>query len=70
MTTEPVPDALERALQHCRDMDAPLAERLQTFATAVRRLRPDFQSAVVSGSRATDRSRTHDPGERDGDGPD
>lgn len=48
MTTEPVPDALERALQHCRDMDASLAERLQAFATEVRRLRPDFQSAVDS----------------------
>jgi peroxiredoxin len=59
MTTEPVADALEQALQQCRDMDASLGERLQAFAAQVRRLRPDFQNAVDA---LVDRLRNSDAG--------
>ena len=46
MTSKPLSEALEEAFIQSRDMDASLAERLQAFADAVRRLGPHFQDAV------------------------
>ncbi|HEY5733064.1 MAG TPA: AhpC/TSA family protein, partial [Methyloceanibacter sp.] len=46
MTTASLSDALHEAYVEARDMDASLAERLQAFADAVRRLGPHFQEAV------------------------
>jgi hypothetical protein len=39
---------LEEAFLHCRDMDASLAERLETFSLATRYLLPGYQEAVDS----------------------
>jgi peroxiredoxin len=46
MTSNQLSEALEEAFFQSRDMDASLAERLQAFADAVRRLGPHFQDAV------------------------
>ena len=47
MTTErTLNDILEDALVHCRNLEVPLADRLQAFANELRRLRPDFAAAV------------------------
>src|SRR5215831_10367993 len=46
MTSKPLPDALEEAFRHCRDMEASLGERLDSFARAVRTLSPPFADAV------------------------
>jgi peroxiredoxin len=46
MTPKPLPDALEEAFRHCRDMEASLGERLDSFARAVRTLSPPFADAV------------------------
>jgi len=46
MTPKPLAEALEEVFQHCCDMDASLAERLQTFADAVQTLNPSFAEAV------------------------
>ncbi|MGH8734660.1 MAG: hypothetical protein ACREVB_13320, partial [Burkholderiales bacterium] len=46
MTGKSLSDALHDAYVQARDMDASLAERLQAFADAVRRLGPHFQEAV------------------------
>jgi len=46
MNSKPLSELLEEAFVQCRDMDASLAERLQAFADAVRRLGPNFQDAV------------------------
>jgi peroxiredoxin len=37
---------LEESLLQCRNLDAPLADRLQAFANEVRRVSPHFQGAV------------------------
>jgi len=42
----PISDVLEEALVRCRNLDAPLADRLQAFANEVRRIGPHFGSAV------------------------
>lgn len=39
-------EVLEACTQRCREMDAPLAERLQAFAADVRRLSPEFADIV------------------------
>jgi peroxiredoxin len=41
-----ISDVLEEALVRCRNLDAPLADRLQAFANEVRRIGPQFGSAV------------------------
>lgn len=46
MTSKPLPDALEEAFRDCRDMEASLGERLDSFARAVRALSPRFADAV------------------------
>jgi peroxiredoxin len=46
MTPKPLSEALQEAYVQARDMDASLAERLQAFADAVRKLGPHFQEAV------------------------
>ena len=46
MNSKSLSELLEEAFVRCRDMDASLAERLQAFADAVRRLGPNFQDAV------------------------
>jgi peroxiredoxin len=46
MTSKPLPDALEEAFHDCRDMEASLGERLDSFARAVRTLSPPFADAV------------------------
>jgi len=46
MTSKPLPDAFEEAFRHCRDMEASLGERLDSFARAVRTLSPPFADAV------------------------
>ena len=56
MTTH-VFHTIEEAFRHCRDMDASLRERLDTFSAAARRLRPAMQDAVdrlVARLMATD----------------
>jgi peroxiredoxin len=60
MNSKPLSVALEEAFIECRDMDASLAERLQAFADAVRRLGPDFQDAV---DKLVARLKEHDVGE-------
>ena len=44
--TTPVFHTIEEAYRYCRDMDASLRERLDTFSAAARRLRPTMQQAV------------------------
>ncbi len=51
--------SLEEAFAYCRDMDASLGERLQTFAQASRILRPQAQEAV---DRMVERLRAHEAG--------
>jgi peroxiredoxin len=60
MNSKPLSDLLEEAFVQCCDMDASLAERLQAFAEAVRRLGPNFQVAV---DKLVARLRAHDVGE-------
>jgi peroxiredoxin len=60
MTSKPLSEALEEAFIQSCDMDASLAERLQAFADAVRRLGPHFQDAV---DRLVSRLREHEAGE-------
>jgi peroxiredoxin len=60
MNSKPLSDLLEEAFVQCRDMDASLAERLQAFADAVRRLGPNFQDAVDD---LVARLKEHDVGE-------
>jgi peroxiredoxin len=59
MTSQTLSEALEAAFVDARDMDASLAERLQAFADAVRRLGPHFQDAV---DRLVARLRQHEVG--------
>ncbi|MGB8710275.1 MAG: redoxin domain-containing protein, partial [Methyloceanibacter sp.] len=44
--TTPVFHTLEEAFFYCRDMDASLGDRLETFSAAARVLRPAMQEAV------------------------
>jgi len=44
--TTPVFHTLDEAFRYCRDMDASLRERLDTFSNAARALRPAMQEAV------------------------
>jgi peroxiredoxin len=60
MNSKPLSVQLEEAFVQCRDMDASLAERLQAFADAVRRLGPNFQDAVDD---LVARLKEHDVGE-------
>jgi peroxiredoxin len=47
LTTERTPnDILEDSFVRCRNLEVPLADRLQAFANELRRLRPDFAAAV------------------------
>src|SRR2546430_6409641 len=46
MTSRPLPEVLEQAFRHCRDMDASLSGRLDSLAEAVRTLSPPFANAV------------------------
>ena len=51
---------VDEAFRYCRDMDASLGERLETFANAARALRPEMQEAV---DRMVERLRAHNVGE-------
>jgi peroxiredoxin len=42
----PVFQSVDEAFLYCRDMDAPLRARLETFSAAARRLRPAMQEAT------------------------
>jgi peroxiredoxin len=44
--TNPPCATIQEAFLYCRDMDASLSERLETFANVARALRPDMQEAV------------------------
>jgi peroxiredoxin len=46
MAQRPIGEILEVAFIRCRDLQAPLADRLQAFADEVRRLGPHFAEAV------------------------
>lgn len=46
MAERPIGEILEDAFIRCRDLQAPLADRLQAFADEVRRLGPHFAEAV------------------------
>lgn len=46
MAERPIGEILEDAFIRCRDLQAPLADRLQAFAEEVRRLGPHFAEAV------------------------
>lgn len=46
MTNPSLAEALEACTQRCRQMDAPLGDRLSAFADDVRRLSPDFAKIV------------------------
>jgi peroxiredoxin len=59
MTSKTLSEALEEAYRDARDMDASLAERLQSFADAVRKLGPHFQDAV---DKLVARLKHHDVG--------
>jgi hypothetical protein len=66
MTEPTLRDVLEISLARCRDPDVPLADRLQAFADELRRVGPEFASAVdvlvnrleASGAGATAPSST------------
>ena len=45
MTTPPFA-SVQEAFLYCRDMDASLSERLETFSNVARALKPDMQAAV------------------------
>ena len=54
-------DWLEKSFLRCRDMDVPLADRLQAFANEVQRANPHFQAAIdalVSRLAETDAGAT------------
>jgi len=50
---------IQEAFFYCRDMDASLNERLETFSEATRHLIPGYQEAV---DRMVDRFKAHDAG--------
>ena len=51
---------VEEAFRYCRDMDASLSERLETFANASRALRPEMQEAI---DRTVERLKAYNAGE-------
>jgi peroxiredoxin len=51
---------LEDAFRYCRDMDAALSERLETFSNVARTLRPEAQAAV---DRMVERLKASNAGE-------
>jgi peroxiredoxin len=51
---------VDEAFRYCRDMDASLTERLETFANVARALRPEMQEAI---DRMVVRLKAHDAGE-------
>jgi peroxiredoxin len=56
---QPAFATVEEAFVYCRDMDASLSERLDTFAAAARTLRPTMQEAV---DRMVERLKAHEAG--------
>src|SRR5262249_51963477 len=58
--TSPAFATLEEAFAYCRDMDAPLNERLDAFSAATRYLIPGYQEAV---NRMVSRLKQFDAGE-------
>jgi len=46
MTEPQIKDVLEGSLARCREMEAPLADRLKAFASEIRRVAPAFDTAV------------------------
>jgi hypothetical protein len=46
MTESKLTDLLEDAFVRCRNLEVPLADRLQAFANEVRGLGPHFQTAI------------------------
>ena len=46
MTESTLTDLLEEAFVRCRNLEVPLADRLQAFANEVRGLGPHFQTAI------------------------
>ncbi len=48
MAEQSLSKILEETFVRCRDMEVPLADRLQAFANEVRRMGPHFQTAVDS----------------------
>jgi peroxiredoxin len=51
---------VDEAFRYCRDMDASLSERLETFANVARALRPEMQEAI---DRMVLRLKAHNAGE-------
>jgi peroxiredoxin len=51
---------IEEAFRYCRDMDASLSERLETFANVARSLRPEMQEAI---DRMVERLKAHNAGD-------
>jgi peroxiredoxin len=60
MSTQSFAEVLEAATERCRVMDAPLAQRLQSFADDVRSMNSSFAEIV---DRMVDRLKTHGAGE-------
>jgi peroxiredoxin len=58
--TNPAFATIEEAFLYCRDMDASLSERLETFANVARALRPEMQEAV---DRMVERLKASNAGE-------
>ena len=58
--TNPPFATVQEAFLYCRDMDASLSERLETFANVARTLRPEMQDAV---DRMVDRLKSSSAGE-------
>src|ERR1700688_4912060 len=46
MTETKLSEILEESFVRCRDLEAPLADRLQAFANELRRLDPRFDAAI------------------------
>jgi peroxiredoxin len=46
LTEQSLAEVLEQCTQHCKDMEAPLADRLAYFAGEVKRLAPEFNDIV------------------------
>src|SRR5258708_8181421 len=46
MTETKLSEMLEESFVRCRDLEAPLADRLQAFANELRRLNPRFDAAI------------------------
>jgi peroxiredoxin len=59
MTSQPFA-TVQEAFLYCRDMDASLSERLETFANVARSLRPEMQEAV---DRMVERLKSSSAGE-------